>query len=175
MNDIKQVKIVGISLMIVGFLLLGAGTQVSEPKIQVNEVGDFNFSYAESVSPTPAIGSYTSQNISAEEVHTTYNISELNDSTREKIRTASEEGKMITDEFAIEEDKFIVRFGEEEDNDEVVYSAQPNGVLPQQITISGFISLIVGVLVLISMRGGRDLPDSIEREDSDSRWDFGLK
>lgn len=175
MNDIKQVKVVGISLIIIGFLLLGAGTQVSEPRIQVNEVGDFNFSYAESVSPTPAIGSYTSQNVSAEEVHTTYNISELDDSTKEKIRTANEEGKTITSEFAIEEDRFIVRFGEEEDRDEVVYSTQPNGILPDQIIISGIISLIVGAIVLISMRGGRDLPDAIEREDPDSRWDFELK
>lgn len=175
MNDINRVKVVGISLIVIGILLLGAGTQVSEPRIQINEVGEFNFSYAESVSPTPAIGSYTSQNISAKEVHKTYNISELDDSTKEKIRTADEEGKTITDEFAIEEDRFIVRFGEEENNDEVVYSSQPNGVLPEQIIISGIISLIVGTLVIVSMSGGRDLPDSIETEDSDSRWDFRLK
>lgn len=175
MNYIDKVKVVGIFLMITGVLLMVGSTQVSEPRVEINEVGEFNFSYAESIGPTPAIGSYTSQNVSAEEVHKTYNISKLDDSTEKKIRTADEEGRLITDDFTIEENRFIVRFGEDKNNNTVVYSTQPNGILPEQVVISGFILLISGTVAVASMRGQRNLPDSIKIDESDSRWEFGLK
>lgn len=179
MDTVKKVKIVGIALIILGAVLMGASTQVSEPDTKVEMVGEFDVSYAQSVTPTPAVGSYTPENITAEEVHTTYNMSNLDESTQETIRVAREEGRATVGTLTeIEQGRFIVRFDTEEDASEpseVVFESQPNGVTPSQVSLIGIVSLLGGLIVILSLKGSRELPDEIERASKDSRWEYNLK
>jgi hypothetical protein len=179
MDTVKKVKIVGIGLIILGTVIMGASTQVSEPDTKVEIVEEFDFSYAQSVTPTPAVGSYTTKNITAEDVHKTYNMSDLNDSTQESIRVAREEGRAtFGTPTEIERGRFIVRFDTEEDASEpseVVFESQPDGVTPSQVSLTGMTSLLGGFIAILLLKGSRELPDEIERASKDSRWEYNLK
>ena len=174
MDTIKTTKILGLALIIVGVGALAGASIMTQPPTTVEKVGEFNQSYAESRTPSSAFGGYNGENISAGDVHTVYNATELNNETLGAIQEAREQGisSVQGPEQEIIGGRFIVLF---DGGEQIVFSASSSGITKGQSTLAGLLSLFAGLLILSILRGDKQLPDKVKRASEDSRWDYDVE
>jgi hypothetical protein len=178
-RSIKYIKILGIILVVGGFLLT-LGSFGYSPDTKIEYVGNFNQSYAENQSSTLTPGSRLrgmvsegEKDISPSDVHTVRNISNFTEDSKNKINDIVQTNNttaVINSTEDIRSGRNIISYSSGEYH--IIEASLNSDYSPLQTMFVGISSIFLGFYFLRRISNvGVKLPDGI-RESSNSDWKY---
>lgn len=172
------VRYLTIIIVVSGLVTFGFGMYLPTPDPSINYVSEFDQEYAQENNQEGGFRvpfSDQDQNLTAENIHTTYSSENLSDETVETFRSNVESGGS----FSVSEGnvtdytgRFILTF---DDGSQHVYEGTPDGLYPPRVTLLGLISAFIGFMAYLSVRKTKNnTPDGLVESD-ESRWEYDFE
>lgn len=167
----KLIMYLPLLLIIVGVGSMIGGATMDHPGYEVNYLTEYNEQYGEDRQQDnyaiDIITNNSDDDVEPSDIHRTYNISQFNNETQDKLRDIrGTDNSTIIYDSNLTQGRIIIHM----DNQSYVYESSRDGVTPQQLGIFGVFMILIGLGLQISLQSAKEkIPDDVEKSD-DGEW-----